>query len=213
MALWVQEISATVPARPSRRGPQDPTSRCGQQASSRQGHGAAVSVKVPQPRGHEVSIPAHPACSTSRSAPRKRLAAAATLCKSPSVRARGESRGSGQPGPLLLSAPSSLAGFTLLPAPQWRAHAGCRRTSRLCSRPAAGQAPRRGRAPSGAGLRRPLAASPSDTAAPAAASPRSGLWAPRCEGPAGRGSPLPQAPEPLCSTLSGKAALAACGHA
>lgn len=106
--------------------------------------------------------------------------------------ARGEP-GSGQPGPLLLSAPSSLAGSTLLPAPQWRAHAGCRGTSRLCSRPAAGRAPRRGRAPSGAGLRRPLAASPSDTAAPAAASPRSGLWAARwCEGPAGRGSPLPQ---------------------
>lgn len=51
--------------------------------------------------------------------------------------ARGEP-GSGQPGPLLLSAPSSLAGSTLLPAPQWRAHAGCRGTSRLCSRPAAG---------------------------------------------------------------------------
>lgn len=79
----------------SARGPQDPASRCGEQRPHAR---PTVLLSVLQPRGREVPVPAHPARSISRPAPHQRLAAAATLCKSPSVRARGESRGRGSRG-------------------------------------------------------------------------------------------------------------------
>lgn len=79
----------------SARGPQDPASRCGEQRPHARPMGL---LSVLQPRGREVPVPAHPARSISRPAPRQWLAAAATLCKSPSVRARGESRGRGSRG-------------------------------------------------------------------------------------------------------------------